>query len=54
MEIPEHKTIIVKEPFASQMIDALERSKCGNYTEEELKQIERSKQILSEYEAIWV
>ena len=41
---------VIKEPFASQLRDKLERYKKGEFNEEELKQQERSKKILNEYE----
>ena len=41
---------VIKEPFASQLRDKLERYKKGKFNEEELKQQERSKKILNEYE----
>ena len=41
---------VIKEPFASQLRDKLERYKRGEFNEEELKQQERSKKILNEYE----
>lgn len=50
---PEHNEPI-KEPFASQIREALRRRATGEYNEEELKQMERSKEILSKFEAIWV
>lgn len=53
LKVPEHNKII-KDPFATQICKALQRKVNGEYTEEELKQIKRSKEILSEYEAIWV
>lgn len=44
---------VIKEPFASQLRDKLERYIKGEFNEEELKQQERSKKILSEYECKW-
>lgn len=41
---------VIKEPFASQLRDKLERYKKSEFNEEELKQQERSKKILNEYE----
>lgn len=40
----------IKEPFVSEIIDKLERYRKGEFTKEELKQQERSKKILNEYE----
>ena len=40
---------VIKEPFASQIRDKLERYKKGEFNEEELKQQEHSKKILNEY-----
>ena len=45
-----NKEIIIKEPFASEIIDKLERYRKGEFTKEELEQQKRSKNILSEYE----
>lgn len=44
----------IKEPFASQLIEKLKRIYTGEYNEEDLSQIKRSKEILSKYHAIWV
>lgn len=44
---------IIKEPFASEIREKLKRYAKGEFTEEELKQQERSKEILKEYNAVW-
>lgn len=44
---------VIKEPFASQIRDKLERYRRGEFNEEELKQQERSKKILSKYKCKW-
>ena len=41
---------VIKEPFVSEIINKIERYKKGEFNEEELKQQERSKKILNEYE----
>jgi len=46
--------IVIKEPFASQILEKLKRYRNNDLTEEERKQVERSKRILKKYNAIWV
>jgi len=48
------KTIIVKEPYASQIIEKLLRYRKGEFTEEEIREFEKRKEILKKYKAIWV
>ena len=52
--IENQKSTIVKEPFASKIRKKLKRYRNNNLTEEELKQIEKTKKILKKYKAIWV
>lgn len=44
----------IKEPFASQLIEQLIRIYKGEYNEEDLVQMKRTKESLSKYHAIWV
>lgn len=46
--------IIIKEPFASQIREQLKRYHNNELTEEEKKQIEKSKNILKKYNAKWI
>ena len=46
--------VVIKEPFASQIREKLKRYRNNELTEEERKQIEKSKKILEKYNAIWV
>ena len=46
--------VVIKEPFASQIREKLKRYHNNELTEEERKQIEKSKKILEKYNAIWV
>lgn len=48
------KTIIIKEPYASQIREKLLRYRKGEFTEEEIKKIENQKEISKKYKAIWV
>jgi hypothetical protein len=50
----EKTNIVIKEPFASKIREKLKRYRNNDLTEEELKQIEKSKIILKKYNAIWV
>ena len=50
----EKTNIVIKEPFASKIRENLKRYRNNNLTEEELKQIEKSKKNLKKYNAIWV
>lgn len=47
------KQFVIEEPFASEIREKIKRYAKGEFTEEELKQQERSEEILSEYNAIW-
>lgn len=44
----------IKEPFFSQLIEQLIRIYKGEYNEEDLAQMKRTKESLSKYHAIWV
>ena len=46
--------IVIKEPFASKIREQLKRYHNNELTEEEKKQIEKTKKILKRYNAIWV
>ena len=46
--------VVIKEPFASQIREKLKRYRNNELTEEERKQVEKSKKILEKYNAIWV
>lgn len=47
-------TIIVKEPFASEIREKLKRYRNNELNEEERKQMERSEKILQKYNAVWL
>lgn len=47
------KTIIVKEPYATQIREKLLRYRKGEFTEEEIKGFEKQKEISKKYKAIW-
>lgn len=46
--------IVIKEPFASQIMERLRRYRNNELTEEEREQIEKTKRILKRYNAKWV
>ena len=46
--------IVIKEPFSSQIRDKIKRYRNNELTEEERKQVEKSKRILKKYNTIWV
>ena len=46
--------VVIKEPFASQIREKLIRYRNNELTNEERKQIEKTKRILEKYNAIWV
>lgn len=46
--------IVIKEPFASKIKEQLKRYRNNELTEEEKKQIEKTKKIFKRYNAIWV
>lgn len=50
----EKTNIVIKEPFVSQIREKLKRYRNNDLTEEELKQIEKSKKNLKKYNVIWV
>ena len=50
----EKVNIIIKEPFASQIREKLKRYRNNELTEDERKQIEKTKRTLKKYNAIWV
>jgi len=43
----------IEEPFASQIREKLIRYAKGEFTEEEIQQMKHSKEILSQYHAVW-
>ena len=47
-------SIVIKEPFASQIREKLKRYRNNELTEEEREQVKKSKRILKKYNAIWV
>ena len=53
MKIQKKKKEKIKEPFASQLRAALWRARTHNYSEEDLIQMKRTKEILSQYTAVW-
>lgn len=50
----EKVNIIIKEPFASQIREKLKRYRNNELTEEERKQIEKTKRTLKKYRARWI
>ena len=46
--------VIIKEPFASQIKNNLERYHNNELNEEECKHIERTKKILEKYNVKWI
>lgn len=46
--------IIIKKPFVNQIRERLRRYRNNELTEEEQKQVEKSKRILKRYNAKWV
>lgn len=46
--------IIIKEPFASQIREKMQRYYNNELNDEEIKQAERARQILQKYNAIWL
>lgn len=49
-----HTPIVIEEPYASEMRDRLRRYRKGEFTDEEKKQIERSKKILAMGKVEWI
>lgn len=43
----------IKEPYATEIREALKRARTGNLNENDLKAIIRSKEILKRYTAVW-
>ena len=50
----EKVNIVIKEPFASKIREQLKRYRNNELTEDECKQIEKTKKILNKYNAIWI
>lgn len=47
------KETVISGRYAEEMIDALKRVRSGNYNDQDLMTMERSKRILGEYKATW-
>ena len=49
----DQKTIIIKEPFASKLVEKLMRFRKGNFNKKELSLFKKEKELMKKYRAIW-
>lgn len=49
----DQKTTIIKEPFASELINKLMRFRKGNFNKKELSLFKKEKELMKKYRAIW-
>lgn len=49
----DQKTIIIKEPFASELVEKLIRFRKGNFNKKELSLFKKEKELMKKYRAIW-
>lgn len=49
----DQKTTIIKEPFASELINKLIRFRKGKFNKKELSLFKKEKELMKKYRAIW-
>lgn len=49
----DQKTTIIKEPFASELVEKLIRFRKGKFNKKELSLFKKEKELMKKYRAIW-